>query len=152
MGNHLHWKELCLDIMQYILERNRAVVTYVGKLSRGDPSPYSRDIWESIPEKPYSCEICGKAFSLTCSLKYHMVTHMNPTQHTGEKPASFDICGKLFTRKSKSGVDRHMKVHTGEKPYNCEICGKSFSFKYGVKSHMITHMRMKSLSVKKKGS
>ena len=42
-------------------------------------------------EKPFSCEVCGSAFSPQASLKRHMRVH------TGEKPFSSHGCGSTFT-------------------------------------------------------
>ncbi|XP_054880371.1 zinc finger and SCAN domain-containing protein 2-like [Poeciliopsis prolifica] len=69
-----------------------------------------------IVDEPFSCDFCGKRFSLKSSLNNHVKIH------TGEK--SCDFCGKTFH--SSSDLKKHMRVHTGEKPFCCEDCGKIF--------------------------
>ena len=69
-------------------------------------------------EKPYKCDVCGKAFNQTAKLGLHQRIH------TGEKPYKCDVCGKAFNRTGNLAV--HRRVHTREKPYKYDICGKAF--------------------------
>nr|XP_027212286.1 zinc finger protein 664-like [Penaeus vannamei] len=68
-------------------------------------------------EKPYSCEICSKAFTLKC----HLVVHLRV--HTKEKPYICDICYKDFSYKSE--FVRHIRVHTKEKPFSVTFAIKT---------------------------
>uniref|UniRef100_A0A8C2IVQ9 C2H2-type domain-containing protein n=1 Tax=Cyprinus carpio TaxID=7962 RepID=A0A8C2IVQ9_CYPCA len=69
-------------------------------------------------EKLYTCEQCGKSFSIKDSFRVHLKIH------TGVKPYSCKLCGKSFLR--KGNLKTHMRVHTGEKPFICSQCDKSF--------------------------
>ena len=60
-------------------------------------------------DKPFSCEICTKAFKLKGDLNRHTRIH------TGVKPYRCDICKKTFTR--IGALDDHKIIHTGERPY-----------------------------------
>ncbi|XP_036371044.1 protein krueppel-like [Octopus sinensis] len=68
-------------------------------------------------EKPHSCSICGKSFSL----RHHLTEHKNI--HSGEKPYHCDICYKSFYQIRT--LTNHKRLHTDGKTYHCGICGNS---------------------------
>ena len=57
-------------------------------------------------QRPYSCEVCDKAFKHPSDLKKHLRIH------TGERPYSCNTCDKAFNQSSV--LKRHMRMHTGE--------------------------------------
>ncbi|XP_056155725.1 zinc finger protein 436-like [Lampris incognitus] len=83
--------------------------------------------------KPYTCEICQRAFGRLSHLKRHReAVHAN-----GDKtPESFicTICGK--DKKCRSHLKRHMIIHTGEKPYACHLCESRFNRHGNLKQHV----------------
>ncbi|XP_071062099.1 zinc finger and SCAN domain-containing protein 22-like [Pseudochaenichthys georgianus] len=89
-------------------------------------------------EKPHSCSVCKRAFSQSAHLKAHMRVH------TGEKPHSCSVCRKAFSRSAH--VKKHMRVHTGEKPFSCSVCKKAFSQSADLKKHMRVHTGEKAFS------
>lgn len=84
-------------------------------------------------ERPYKCEVCGRAFEHSGKLHRHMRIH------TGERPHKCNVCGKTFIQSGQLVI--HMRTHTGEKPYKCPVegCGKGFTCSKQLKVHSRTH-------------
>lgn len=80
----------------------------------------------------YSCEECGKGFSLKRQLQAHIRTHAD------KKPYICQFCNKSFQNANNFKV--HPCSHTDEGPYKCEMCGHSFPILLNLTAHMRTHM------------
>ena len=81
--------------------------------------------------RPYSCEICNKAFGHAVSLDQHRVVH------TQEKSFSCKQCGKSFKRSSTLAT--HLLIHSDTRPFPCMYCGKRFHQKSDMKKHTYIH-------------
>lgn len=88
--------------------------------------------------RPYTCDCCGKGFTLQSDLTCHKHLH---TDLFGCK-----FCGKRFTAPSK--LQRHVRTHTGEKPFKCDVkdCGRSFSDKCNLMGHQLTHSNVRNFT------
>ena len=79
---------------------------------------------------PHECNICGKSYKLSNSLKNHYLVH------TDDRPFGCKICDKFY--KSEDALKAHQKTHSNEKPYKCNQCGKVF----GKKNHLNRHQKV----------
>ncbi|WAR18122.1 ZN345-like protein [Mya arenaria] len=112
----------------------------------------------SIVTKPFKCELCVKSFSDKPNLRKHMRIH------TGEMPYECSVCLRRFRSsiktsdgfqcilcgkssfRSRVDITRHLRVHTGEKPFKCNVCGRGFTQKAHMRSHMLVHMNIDTLT------
>ncbi len=83
-------------------------------------------------ERPFQCDMCGKAYKQVGVLIQH-----RRTTHLGLKLFKCERCDKTFVRGDKLKI--HMRTHTGEKPHQCDTCGKSFSQITHLNTHRRTH-------------
>ncbi|XP_053693782.1 zinc finger protein 267-like [Sabethes cyaneus] len=94
-------------------------------------------------ERPYPCNICGRAFSTSSNMK----THMNVV-HSQDRPFKCQHCYKSFN--SETRMRSHMETHSypmniglneggnGELSSTCKVCNKSFSHP----SYLTIHYRV----------
>lgn len=83
----------------------------------------------------HECEICGKRFTRSTTLREHKRTHSD------ERPFSCSTCSKSFARR-KDRV-RHEELHAGEKKFVCNLswfeipgqCGRKFARADGLGAH-----------------
>ncbi|XP_049770149.1 zinc finger protein 468-like isoform X2 [Schistocerca cancellata] len=83
-------------------------------------------------KRHHKCDVCGKLFTRSGSLKAHELIH------TGKRPHKCRVCGKSFTQ--SSSLRTHELIHTGKRPHECDVCGKSFTQSGHLKRHLLTHM------------
>lgn len=120
-------------------------------------------------KKDHYCDVCGRAFANSTTLKTHKLTHtQNPPDltnanipctacgksfrnkdklrshqryHHPTNIISCEICNKTCTQKHVYNM--HMLTHTGEKPFVCEECGRSFRQVTHLNTHKLTHTGQK---------
>ena len=81
--------------------------------------------------QPFLCDICGKHFSTSLSLRMHHKLH------TGERPFACGTCGKSFVGKMQLAT--HEMRHLGIKPFACTVCDRTFSQKMHLTQHIRQH-------------
>ncbi|KAK0166155.1 hypothetical protein PV328_004602 [Microctonus aethiopoides] len=86
-------------------------------------------------ERPYSCDICGKAFRRQDHLRDHRYIHSK------EKPFKCAECGKGFCQSRTLAV--HKILHMEESPHKCPVCARSFNQRSNLKTHLLTHTDIK---------
>ena len=85
--------------------------------------------------RPYICEFCNKGFMTAGILKTHILTH------SGVKRFVCPVCDKAFS--TAGNLKTHENIHKGEKPYACGQCGKCFTTAGNLKTHEKIHIGLK---------
>ena len=80
-------------------------------------------------EKPFDCNICGRAFFKKSNLAEH-----HTRIHSEERPYKCGSCDEKF--KFKKDLKNHSFAHTEDNPYKCDTCGDSFGKKYQLTAHL----------------
>lgn len=73
------------------------------------------------------CKVCGKSFSETAKLNYHLLVHSE------ERKFVCKICCKAF--KQRTNLITHFENHFGLKKVFCEICKKVFANMSNLRRH-----------------
>ena len=85
--------------------------------------------------KPYSCDECGKTFSLNKFLTKHKQTHLDARRLT------CDLCCQVFSHSYELRL--HRMQHNGRTPKECHVCGKFFVSTSDLQQHSLTHLEVK---------
>lgn len=73
----------------------------------------------------YSCNICGRGFPRSASLRYHIKTH----DKGGGVPVACDVCNRSFSTENRMQKHKRFK-HPAQAPvFRCDQCGKVFTAK-----------------------
>ncbi|XP_072014045.1 uncharacterized protein [Amphiura filiformis] len=81
-----------------------------------------------LNERPFVCEVCGKAFKENSALVTHNYSH------TGERPFACHLCEYRCIRRDY--LTNHIRTHTGVHPYKCELCETTFMHKPALNYHV----------------
>ncbi|XP_065552329.1 zinc finger and BTB domain-containing protein 40 isoform X4 [Lathamus discolor] len=113
------------------------------------PSLLERHMVTHVGGKPFSCEICDKAYQQLSGLWYHNRTHhpdvFAAQNHRSSKFSSLQCssCDKTFS--STAAHRKHVKAeHTGSQPFRCLYCSASFHLPGALQNHVTSeHFKQK---------
>ena len=86
-------------------------------------------------ERPFPCDVCGKAFRRQDHLRDHKYTH------TKDKPHKCGQCNKGFCQSRSLAV--HKILHSETYSHKCPICKLPFAQRSSCKTHLLTHTEIK---------
>lgn len=101
---------------------------------------------KSQNSQAFICELCGKTFRRSDSLKTHrMFVHLADggalaakfKMQLQEKNYVCDTCGRRFAFRCL--LRDHLNIHSGVKPYPCSECERAFAQRASLKQHIKTH-------------
>ncbi|XP_031638324.1 zinc finger protein 883-like [Contarinia nasturtii] len=84
-----------------------------------------------IPDRKFTCELCGMSFTQRGGLYTHM------TVHSDYRPHKCEVCGLGFKRKRT--MQDHRKTHTDSLDWKCTQCDKAFRKKISLRRHLEYH-------------
>ncbi|KAL7064351.1 hypothetical protein AAHC03_05030 [Spirometra sp. Aus1] len=140
------------------------------------PLRHPEEIRDNSTPQQYSCEICGKTFSVHSNLQRHIrcihrsnrhypcpecgkvlasksnLQKHDDFYHKGKRVNQCPICAKQFVRPRE--LRRHvLNLHLDTKKYHCDLCKKPFSDKFSARRHLRdVHKRSPKPSYDRTGS
>lgn len=85
-------------------------------------------------QRPYLCDLCGKAFKRPDALAQHKFTHMEKSARV--LPFACTLCPKAF--RSQAHLKEHETMHSSVRSYLCHFCGASFKTRSVQQKHIQT--------------
>lgn len=82
----------------------------------------------------FVCELCGKSFKTSSSLKKHQYIHLPDS-----KPYQCKICPRKYACKSHLKI--HVMRHEGIRNHVCILCGMRTTTAHSLKIHMNYHTK-----------
>ncbi|XP_044089529.1 zinc finger protein 646 [Neovison vison] len=85
---------------------------------------------EASPERPFSCDVCGRSYRHAGSLINHRQSHQ--TGHFG-----CQACSKGFS--NLMSLKNHRRIHADPRRFRCGECGKAFRLRKQLAGHQRVH-------------